>query len=62
MDEQPKESDPKINDYNRKLMAELKQIRKHTRFAWEICPELAVHLASRFRALDQVRLTLQVGV
>ncbi|KAI6177654.1 1-phosphatidylinositol 4-kinase [Aphelenchoides bicaudatus] len=59
LEEQAKESDPKITEYNRKLMVELKQIRKHTRFAWDISPEMAVHLASRFRALDQVRLTLQ---
>jgi hypothetical protein len=60
LDEQPKESDPNIEIYTKKLMVDLKQIRKHARFAWDISPEMAVHLSFRFRNLDQVKTTIQV--
>lgn len=34
-------------------------MRDMTKFAWEISPQLAVHLASRFNAYATVRTTLQ---
>ena len=39
--------------------SEIKLMREMTKFAWDISPQLAVHLASRFSAYATVRTTLQ---
>ncbi|KAI6240099.1 1-phosphatidylinositol 4-kinase [Aphelenchoides fujianensis] len=57
--DQPEETDPALDTYTKQFMAEPKQLRDLTRFAWEISPELAVHLVARFRAFGQIRVTLQ---
>ncbi|KAI6188459.1 1-phosphatidylinositol 4-kinase [Aphelenchoides besseyi] len=57
--DQTEETDPALDAYTKQFMGEPKQLRDLTRFAWEISPELAVHLVSRFRAFSQIRATLQ---
>lgn len=57
--DQSEEVDASINAYIRQFLAKQKQLADFTRFAWELSPELAVHLPTRFRALSTVRLTAQ---
>ena len=55
----PEEVDASMEAYMRSFLAKQKQLADFTRFAWDLSPELAVHLPTRFRALPTVRHTAQ---
>ena len=59
LSDQAEEADVSMDAYLKQFLTKQKQLSDFTRFAWDISPELAVHLPSRFRALPTVRFTVQ---
>jgi len=57
------EGEAELEQYTRKIVDDArpdqKQMRDTTRFAWELSPQLAIHLASRFRMHPSIATTLK---
>ena len=61
--DQLEEGEAELDQYLKNIINDARSDQKHmketTKFAWEISPQMAVHLATRFRAHSAVRATLQ---
>lgn len=57
------EAEGELDQYLKNIINDARSDQKHmketTKFAWEISPQMAVHLATRFKAHSAVRNTLQ---
>ena len=52
-------SDENIQHSIADARTEIRVLKENTRLAWEISPEMAVYLPSRFRNCEAVRVTVQ---
>ncbi|KAI1713438.1 phosphatidylinositol 3- and 4-kinase domain-containing protein [Ditylenchus destructor] len=61
--DQLEEGEAELDQYLKNILSDArsdqKQMKETTKFAWEISPQMAVHLAERFRMHTTVRVTLQ---